>query len=223
MKYFILLIALILGFNSNAQESIEKKLGEFDTVKVFDLIHVKMVASDENKVIISGENTKNVEVVNNNGTLKIRMSLKEIFDGNHTTVTLYYVNVDVIDANEGANITVNETIKQYEIDLSVQEGGEITADLETTYANFKAVTGGSIHVTGSSKNQDISIYTGGVFNGRDFITEKAEVSINAAGEAKVNATETVIAKVKAGGTIYIYGNPEQIDESTILGGKIKRM
>ena len=200
-----------------------KKIGEFSTVKVFDLIHLKMIASDENKVIISGKNRKDVEVVNNNGKLKIRMNLRESYDGNDTVVLLYFTTVDEIDANEGAKVTVKAPIKQYELDLRVQEGAEITTEVETTYANLRAVTGGIINVTGSSKHQDISIYTGGNVNGKDFITENTEVSINAAGEAYVHATEFVNARIKAGGNVYIYGKPKQVDESTILGGRIKRM
>ncbi|MBU2921612.1 DUF2807 domain-containing protein [Winogradskyella psychrotolerans] len=223
MKYIILSIALVLTMHSNAQESIEKQIGEFSTVKVFDLIHLKMIESDENKVVISGKNRKDVEIINNNGKLKIRMNLRESYDGNDTVVLLYFTEVDEIDANEGAKVTVKAPIKQYELDLRVQEGAEITAELKTTYTNLRAVTGGVINVSGYSKHQDISIYTGGVFNGEDLITENTEVSINAAGEAYVHATEFVNARIKAGGNIYIYGKPKQVDESTILGGRIKRM
>ncbi|MGJ8548415.1 head GIN domain-containing protein [Winogradskyella wichelsiae] len=223
MKNIVVVIFLMGTLFCNAQETIEKELGEFSTVKVFDLINLKMIASNENKVVISGDNKKNVEVVNNNGKLKIRMNIKESYDGNDTVVLLYFISVDVIDANEGALVTVKEPIKQYEIDLRTQEGAEITAVVETTYANFKAVTGGIINVSGSSKNQDISIYTGGEFNAEEFITEKSKVSINAGGEAFIHATEFVDAKVKAGGSVYIYGKPKELNESTILGGTIKRM
>ena len=223
MKYNILILALILGFTSFAQDAIEKNVGEFSTVKVFDLIHLKMIASDENKVVISGKNRKDVEIVNNNGKLKIRMNLRESYDGNDTVVLLYFTAVDEIDANEGAKVTVKETIKQYEIDLRVQEGAEITTDLETSYANIRAVTGGIINITGSSKHQDISIYTGGNVNAKAFITENAEVSINAGGEAYIHATTLANVRIKAGGNVYIYGDPKEIDENTILGGKIKRM
>ena len=214
---------MTLGFTVNAQDSIEKTVGEFTTVKVFDLIQVKMIQSDENKVIISGKNKKDVEVVNNNGTLKIRMNLEESYDGNDTVVELYFTSVDVIDANEGAFVSVKDVIKQYEIDLKVQEGAIITVKLNTTYANTRAVTGGEINVTGTSINQDITIYTGGVFNGEEFITENTEVSINAAGEAYVNATELIDIRIKAGGDVFIYGNPKEIKEKTLLGGRIKRM
>lgn len=223
MRKILFILTLVLGFNVNAQETVEKTIGEFSTVKVYDLINLKMIKSDVNKVIISGKNRKDVEVVNKNGKLKIRMDLGESYDGNDTVVILHYTSVDIIDANEGAKVTIAAPIEQYEIDLKTQEGAEITAVLKTTYANFRAVTGGTINVTGSSKNQDISIYTGGVFNGEEFITERTEVSVNAAGEAYINATVRAEVRVKAGGDVFIYGNPKEVDESRVLGGRIKRM
>lgn len=223
MKKILFVLALIIGFSVDAQDSVEKTIGEFSSVKVYDLINLKMIKSKENKVVISGKNRKDVEVVNKNGKLKIRMNLEESYDGNDTVVVLYYTSVDVIDANEGAKVIVKEPIEQYEIDLKTQEGAEITAEINTTQANFRAVTGGIINVKGSSKNQDISIYTGGVFNGKEFITENTEVGVNAAGEAYINATDFAEVKIKAGGEVYIYGNPKQVEESSVLGGKIKRM
>ena len=223
MKKGTLVIALVIGFVINAQETLEKTIGEFTTVKVYDLINLNMIKSDENKVVITGENRNDIELLNNNGKLKIRMNIEESYDGNDTVVVLYYTSVDVIDANEGAKVVVEDPLEQFEIDLKTQEGAEITAKLKTTYANFRAVTGGIINVTGSSKNQDISIYTAGIFNGKDFVTEQTEVSINAAGEAYVNASLNVDVRIKAGGDVYIYGNPKRVDESRVLGGRIKRM
>ncbi len=223
MKKVTLIIALVIGFVINAQEIVEKTIGEFTTVKVYDLINLKMIKSNENKVVITGKNRNDIELINNNGKLKIRMNIEESYDGNDTAVVLYYTSVDVIDANEGAKVVVEDPLEQFEIDLKTQEGAEITAQLKTTYANFRAVTGGIINVMGSSKNQDVSIYTAGVFNGEDFVTEHTEVSINAAGEAYVNATLKVDVRIKAGGDVYIYGKPKQVDESRVLGGRIKRM
>ncbi|WP_299114919.1 head GIN domain-containing protein [uncultured Winogradskyella sp.] len=223
MKKIIFILALSVVFVTNAQETIEKTVGEFKTVKVYDLINLKMIKSNEDKVIISGKNRKDVQVVNKNGKLKIRMKLEESYDGNDTVVILHYTSVDVIDANEGAKVTLNDPIEQFEIDFKTQEGAEITAEIKTTYANFRAVTGGIINITGSTKNQDISIYTGGVFNGKELKTEQTDVSINAGGEAYVNASEYVDIRIKAGGDVYIYGKPKKIDENRVLGGRIKRM
>ena len=109
------------------------------------------------------------------------------------------------------------------IDLKGQEGGEITAELKTTYANFRAVTGGIINVSGSSKNQDVTIYTGGIVNGEDLKTEQSEVSVNAGGEAYIYASDYVEVRLKAGGNVYIYGNPKEIHQNKVLGGTVKRM
>ncbi len=223
MKIFLVIILMSLSSITTAQSSIEKNLGDFTIVKVYDLINVIMIQSDENKMIISGKNKNDVRFINKNGKLKIKMNLEESYDGDNTEITLYYKAVDLIDANEGANVTIRGVIDQYEIELKTQEGAKITAELNTSYANFRAVTGGVINVIGSTKNQDISIYTGGVVNGEDFITEQTEVSINIAGEAYINATEKAKVKIKAGGDVYIYGNPKKIDKQRVFGGRIKRM
>ena len=36
-------------------------------------------------------------------------------------------------------------------------------------------------------------------------------------------SEYVDVRIKAGGDVFIYGKPKQVDESRVLGGRIKRM
>ena len=36
-------------------------------------------------------------------------------------------------------------------------------------------------------------------------------------------TETVNAKIRVGGDINIYGNPQTVNEDTALGGRVRRM
>lgn len=207
----------------SAQETVTKNVGEFSTLKVYDLINVTMIKSDKDEVVISGSNKHDVEFVNKNGTLKIRMDMEELYSGDNTKVTLYYTKVDVIDANEGADVNVQTPIDQYEIDLKTQEGGKIEAVLEVSYANIRAVTGGEISTSGTAKNQDISIYTGGIYNAKDLVTEYTEVRVQAAGEASINSVDKVDVRIRAGGDVYIYGTPKKVDESRVFGGRIKRM
>lgn len=223
MKYLSVLLISIFTTTLVAQNSIEKEIGEFSELKVYDLINVELIESKHNKVVITGKNTENVLLNNKNGTLKIKMNLKEIFDGNETQVKLYYSKVDVIDVNEGATVTSEDNIKQFEIDLKAQEGGKINVKIDVTYANIKSVTGGIIVATGKAKSQDISLLTGGVYKGAELKTDKTEVSIKAAGEAHVNAKELVDVNIRVGGDVYIYGDPEKVNESTALGGRVKRM
>src|SRR5690606_41662708 len=102
---------------------IEKNLGDFNELKVYDRIEVELIKSDSNKVIITGKNTEGVVLVNKNGTLKIRMSVPKIFNGDDTTVQLYYTTIDSIDDKEGTVICCNDVIKQYNSVVNTQEGG----------------------------------------------------------------------------------------------------
>ena len=216
---------LILSLSTlfNAQAQVEKKLGEFHELKVYDLIDVQLVKSDENRIVLTGNNTQDVVIVNKNGVLKIRMNIEKSFDGNKTKATLYYTNIDVIDANEGSSIYSDDLIKQFDFKLNAQEGGIIKVSLETTYLDVKSVTGGIIETKGTVKKQNINMNTGGIYKGENLKTEETEVTIVAAGEAYVNASKLMDIKIRVGGDVYIYGNPEKVNESKAIGGRIKRM
>ena len=203
------------------QAQVEKDLGDFNTLKVYDRIEVELIKAYQNKVVVSGKNTEDVVFVNKNGTLKIRMAFKKAFEGDATTVQLFYTNLNVIDANEGAFISSNDVIKQFEVDVRAQEGGSIKLMIEdVTFLEVKAITGGVIRISGQAKNQNINLTTGGSFLGKDLESENAKVFIRAAGEAHVKASNEVDVKVHAGGTTYIYGTPKKVNEKTIFGGKI---
>ena len=223
MKRLLVSLTFFVSVTILAQNPIEKSIGEFSELKVYDLIEVELIKSKENKVVITGENASDVLVNNKNGKLKIKMNLEEIFDGNKTKVILHYTGVDIIDVNEGAKVHSNDKIKQFEIDLKAQEGGYINLDLKVTYANIKSVTGGVIKTTGKSESQKIALRTGGVYKGAELKTNKTEVSINAAGEAYVNSSKLVDVKIRAGGDVFIYGDPETVKEDKVLGGRVKRM
>ena len=85
------------------------------------------------------------------------------------------------------------------------------------------MTGGIIETRGKAISQDITLTTGGIYEGRSFETKNTSVNIKAAGEADVHASKVVNAKVFAGGDVFIYGNPESVNENTTLGGRVKRM
>lgn len=223
MKRLLTLLTVVVSLSLSAQNTIEKTVGEFTELKVYDLIQVELVKSNENKVVISGKNTQDVLVNNKNGKLKIKMNLEKIFNGDDTKVTLYYTSFDLLDANEGAKISSKDIIKQFEIDLRVQEGAQINVPCDVTYTNVKAVTGGIVETTGTSKNQKISLLTGGVYKGENLNTEKTEVTIKAAGEAYVKASKLVDIKIRAGGDVFIYGHPETVNQSKVFGGRVKRM
>lgn len=223
MKRLLTPFAILLVSITFAQDPIEKTIGEFTELKVYDLIEVKLIKSNENKVVISGKNTQDLVVINKNGKLKIRMNLEKIFDGKNTSIDLYYTNVDVLDANEGSYIHSEDIINQFEIDLRAQEGGTIKIPLDVKFANINSASGGIIETTGVANKQDISLNTGGIYEGRELQSENSDVTIKAAGVAHVKASDLVDVKIRAGGDVFVYGDPKTIKENRVFGGRVKRV
>lgn len=220
MKKILYICSFLLSITVFSQRTVTKDVGDFNTIKVFDLIEVNLIKSDRNSVNIKGENVDDIQIVNKNGTLKLRMKLDRKFHGEDTYIEVFYTDLDVIDGNEGARITSNELIKQNRLEIKTQEGARVKVGLDVDYLKIRSVTGGIIKASGLAKNQEVVLNTGGVFEGRKLQTETSKVKITAAGEADVFATEQVDINVKAGGDVYVYGNPKQVNKKTFVGGRV---
>ena len=222
MKKALLILTIFTTTLLSAQNPLDKNVGDFSEVKVYDRIEVNLINSDENKVVITGEDVEDVEIINKDGKVKIRMDIDKIFNGEKTFVEVHYTSLEIIDGNEGASITSNELIEQDEITIKVQEGARVKVGLDVDKVEIRAVTGGIIETKGRANSQVITLNTGGVYEGRSFETKNTTVSIKVAGEAEVNATNVVDVKVRAGGDVFIYGNPEKVKEDTMFGGRIEK-
>ncbi len=216
-------IALFLINLTFAQNPKTQNVGDFTEVKVFDLIKVNLIKSEENKVVLTGKDIDDIELINKNGTLKVRMNLDKVFDGDQTFVQIYYKDLRIIDGNEGAQIVANELMEQQYLEIRMQEGASIKAGLKLEDVDMRAVTGGILFVSGQVAKQDIELNTGGIFNGKELHSKVTKLRIQAGGEAEVYASDLAEIKVRAGGDVQVYGNPKQVIKDKFIGGTIKMM
>ncbi|MFV8341565.1 head GIN domain-containing protein [Flavobacterium sp. XS2P39] len=215
----LVIIAFVLVSQITISQ-VTRNLGDFDQLKVFDKINVKLISSSENKVVITGDRADEVETVNKNGELKIRMPFPQLLSGNNIIVKLYFKNIEGIVANEGSYISADATFKQTILDLNAKAGSEINITIDVDKVNVKANAGGIIELSGKALNQDVLITSGGILKAADLHTSQTSISVAAGGKAEIYATALVDAKVKAGGSIYIYGKPKQINKEVFIGGTI---
>ena len=218
MKQIAVLIVVLvssLGFSQ-----VNKSLGEFDKLEVFDRISVQIIPSDENRIVINGNKAGEVELINKNGTLKVRMSFGKLLDGDDISAKLYFKQIDEIDASEGSYIICDTPIKQTTLTVNSKEGAQVRLDLDVKKVNLRAVTGAVLKIKGKASNSDVSIGTGGILEAMDLQTIQTTIKITTGGEADIRARELVDAKVRAGGNIMIFGSPQQINKKITLGGSI---
>ena len=126
MKH-IVIIFLLGTFTFLGQSQIDRDLGEFSKVAVYDGINLELVKSEENKVEITGKNTNFVVVKNKNGDLKIRLNLERRFSGDKTKVTLFYKTLYNIISHEGSNVFSKDTMKQADLNLKANTGSTVNA------------------------------------------------------------------------------------------------
>lgn len=106
---------------------------------------------------------------------------------------------------------------------SAQEGAGVKLKLDVDNVEVRAATGGKIKLTGTAKNQDVSLGAGGILEAKDLKTSTTKVDVKAGGEAEIHASQLADARVTAGGKIVIYGSPKEIKRKTTLGGKIQEI
>lgn len=215
----LFLFFVIVGFS---QRKIEKNLGSFDELKVFNGIYLTLEKSDAPRIIITGKKSEEVVIKNVNGRLKLSMNFPETFNAHDVKIEMYYSDIlNTIDVNEGSSVTVNDTIKQHKIELKAQEGAMINASLNVQLLIIKSVSGGIISLNGIAAIQEVDLNTGGVYKGFDLISKQATVFSATGAYGRVYATDVLDAKVNFGGNIYYKGIPKDINTKKILGGTIK--
>ncbi|HRM11414.1 MAG TPA: head GIN domain-containing protein [Flavobacterium sp.] len=218
MKKFVIIVFVFLCQLATAQ--VTRNLGDFDQVKVFDKINVKLIAASENKIVVTGTRADELETVNKNGELKIRMPFPKLLSGEDITVKLYFKNLESIAVSEGSYVSSENDFKQTSLDLNAKSGGEIKLTIAVDKVSVKVNSGGIVSLFGTAENQEVVITSGGILNAKELATSQTTISVAAGGKSEIHASILVDAKVRAGGSIFIYGKPKQINQEVFIGGTI---
>lgn len=213
------LFVLFLIFTATAQD-VEESLGKFSELKTFNAVEVEVIPSSENRIVITGHSKNDLKYNIVKDRLEIRLGLDNIWSKNDTRITVYTKNLRTIDANEGSLVTVSGEMKGEELTFRTQEGANIEAKVNGRKINAKAVSGGKVTLEGKAEEQVVDINTGGHYYGKNLQTKRTEVSSGTAGKGEIYATEHVKATAKLGGTVEIFGRPDEVDKKTSLGGRI---
>ncbi|MBH45926.1 MAG: hypothetical protein CMC93_04855 [Flavobacteriaceae bacterium] len=233
MTKFLLFIIVFSSFSTQAQDKEafpaskdERRVNvsSFINIKIYSGIEVKLIPADENRLVISGEDKKDVVLKNKGQTLKIRHSLDHFLNPTFTYVELYHKNtLDEINLYQGSALETDSIYKQTSISIKVQEGSSMKFKFDGEKLTSSVNTGGKLFISGQATNHESSVSSGGVCEAEIFETEQTEVSVTAGGISYVNAVELLEAKVTAGGIIRVYGSPKKMVTKKTIGGQIFEM
>lgn len=219
MKH-IIYILLLFTIPTLSQIKIDRDLGEFSKVAVYDGINLELVKSQENKVEITGKNTSFVVVKNKNGDLKIRLNLERRFSGDRTKVKLFYKTIYNIISHEGSNVFSKDTIKQADLNIKANTGSTQNMLINLNTFNTTAATGANINVSGRAEYHDSSVSTGAEINAEKLMTTETYASATTGGVLNVSAIKELEANSKLGGIINVHEQTDKITETISVGGVV---
>ncbi|WP_405412815.1 head GIN domain-containing protein [Maribacter sp. Asnod1-A12] len=221
MKSLLTFSFLIFTLSCFAQNTATIPLQEFTELRVYDRISVTLVKGEENKIEIALENKKDLSITENDGRLRLKMCSGDSVLNSILSIKLYYTEaLAVIDANKNSRIISSGLVIGTLLSIEAQDASTITLNIAYNNVKAKSISGSEIKLSGTSGNQEATINTGGRLFNKGLKTKNTTVIVLSGGSADVYAREEVIAKVKAGGTITVYGKPNSIDKDDTFGGKI---
>lgn len=222
MKKLILLtfLGIISTFTVFSQSIVERNVGDFNRLKVYDLLNIELIKSSINKVEISGEFPSFTIVKNKNGELKIRMGLEKRFRGSKTNVKLYYKKIDKINTHEGAIVFSKDTIKQEKILIKADSGSIQDYILDVKDISTKINTGSIVYLTGKTDRHIGKITTGGELNAEILKSEQSKIYVNTGSIADVSAKDLLELNIRTGGIVNVYSKTKRTKENIRTGGKV---
>ena len=198
----------------------ERNVGDFTKVTAFDQIDVVLIPSAENKVSLKGSGSDQVELINKNGELKIRMPLTKMFSGDNISAMVYYTQLNAVEANEGSRISSESVISTGDFEIITKEGSIVELALDVKNILVKMNDGSKVSLEGKADSQDVLLNSGSVYKAEKLQTTSTIITSNTGAEGSIRVSDLADAKCRAGGKVYIYGNPKRINKKIIAGGKI---
>jgi len=203
-----------------SQPKVERNIGDFSRLKVYDLLNVELIKSTTNKIEITGEFPLQTVVKNKNGELKIRMGLEKRFRGSKTNVKLYYKEIEKINTHEGAIVFSKNTINQEKLLIKADSGSIQDYIIDTKNISTKINTGAIIYLMGQAINHSGKITTGGELNAEILKTEKTKIYVSTGSIADLSAKGLLELNIRTGGIVNVYSKTKRIIENIHTGGKV---
>ena len=196
----------------------------FTGIKLFTGIQVKLIPSNENKMVLSGENFETVVVTLNKDVLRIKHSIDQIFNPKNTYIEVYFSTpLDLIHTYQGSIIESQAVLQATKIELKAREGSAIDLHIESEKISSSVNSGSTLSLRGVSVNHELKILGGGICESENLITEQTTVKVTAGGVAYIHASDLLEATVNVGGTVRIHGRPTKLIKRKRIGGTITEM
>ena len=238
MKKVCLSLLLIGSFyNLLAQKTISDANAEKRDVSGFHGINVatgiKLIISEgeTEQVVVSADKLEYREKIITRvekGILKIYYENKfgAINDRKEKKELKAYVSykmLDELDANTGAQVEIDGTLKSTSLKMNVNTGAILKGAVKTDDLIVDQNTGSVITLSGETAKLDVDGDTGSMFKGIDLKTDNCSVRISTGAGVYITVQKELYVKASTGGFVKYKGDAGVRETKTNTGGSVSKI
>lgn len=108
------------------------------------------------------------------------------------------------------------------LDVLIAGSGDVALDVNTPQVDVDIRGSGSVTLAGETKDADVEIAGSGNYFGENLFTENTDIDIKGSGDAKVNADNTIDAKILGSGSVY-YKGKASVQTNSTGSGRIRHL
>lgn len=197
----------------------------FDQISIAAGIEADIVSGPEFSVIAEARNTRvlrklDIEVRGHTLYASRDSTLRDLIFGGNTDITLT-ITLPVlrdIDVSSGVDAHVSGTFGDNFTGAASSGAALEIVGLMSSSVDLSASSGANLDVTGSCAFLDIAVSSGAALGAEGLVCETVDVSSSSGASATVFASEMLESSASSGGSVRVYGSPEQTDISDSSGG-----
>lgn len=231
---FSLMLAIIGTFSINAQNSIEGSgntvtktvnTQPYSSIDISGSMQVFLEKGGEGNITIAAEdNVMDRIIVESDGETLI-ISMKNNTSLRNTKkikITVPFEEISEVTLKGSGNVEGRDILKSNSLALNIHGSGNIQASVEANSLDAQLNGSGDMQLSGNVTDVDVKTSGSGNFEGKELISENAQIYISGSGDTSISAETTLKARVHGSGSVMYSGNPSQ-DVKIMGSGKVKSL
>ena len=217
IKTKILGLIIFTGFTYSATAQQTRVVGDFTGIKAGDSFTINITQSDANSLKVNAP--ENVQA-------QIKTEVKEGIliissEGNIKTnddiiISISIKSLNSLDISGAAELKSENQLICEKLSITSNGAGDVHIDVKATEIKTDISGAGDVTIKGTAQSMDVTVSGAGDLKASGLETAKIKAKVSGAGDAKVNATQSLDADVSGAGSIIYRGNP--VDRNVNISG-----
>jgi hypothetical protein len=208
--------------------TIERSTGDYEGIAVSGWFDVDLVAGNEGKVTLQGEENLLEYIITEvkDGKLVIKtekgVNLKTSSWKSEILITVPVESINSVSMSGSGDIVGKTKIKSDKFSTAMSGSGDITLDIESNSLSASMSGSGDITLSGNTKDFDATISGSGDIEAYNLEADNVSATVSGSADIQLTAKKSIKARVSGSGDISYRGNPEKVDTKTSGSGDISK-